>query len=150
MKNYLCLMLSALVVLGHAPAFSQGGSPPQILTSDLSRRTVTQDNLIKATFMVIDPDIVTEVRVNNKKEKITSGGIVVVNKTISLSNTETLVEVVASDRRGATRKKSYLIIYEEQMLGPFLISPLLLPAPQIRKADTIKLLTPALPAPPVK
>ncbi len=150
MKSYVCLVVILVAVLGDSAAFSQNASPPQILTSDLSRRTVTQENVIQATFMVIDPDTVTEVRINDKKEKITKGGIVVVNKTLFLTDTETLVEIVAKDVRGSRRKKSYLIIYEEQMLRPFLVSPLLLPAPRIEKADTIKLLMPALPIPPVK
>lgn len=83
--------------------------PPQILTSDLPNKLQAQSEAVDVTWVFVDTDTITEVKINGEVQPITPADTVVVNKTIAVDRDQVAVVVEATDEAGNTRTKSYLI-----------------------------------------
>lgn len=124
-------------------------TPPQILTSDLYRRTITQLEQIDATWVFVDDREITTIRVNGAPQTITPGRLVVLQKRFELERLETLIEVEVLDASSNLRESSYLVILRESLLDPLPSQPNRIPysldAPSLEK-----LLGPAQPSIPTE
>ncbi len=119
--------------------------PPQILSSDISRNQVVEKDHLNVTFVVRDNDKITQVVINNENQDIDPGKLVVVKKIFELKDFENLVTVSATDERGNTRSKSYLLIVKTKTLGPQPVLPQNIAFPELGKARSADLLLPLPP-----
>jgi hypothetical protein len=109
------IMPLAALLLGAWPAWAQEegaeeGDAPQILTSDLARRTTVDQPRLTVDFVILDTDKVTEVTINGEKQKITPADTVTVRKEFVFDKAQTRIEVTATDEKGNTRTLAYLVL----------------------------------------
>jgi hypothetical protein len=113
MKRFGTLMLVALGLSGIVPPLmAQEEAGPQILTSDLAlENDVTADSMV-ANFVLISNSQITAVTINGEPQQITPGDTVLITKELRFTKQQTLVTVVATDKEGRKRERSYLVRFK--------------------------------------
>ncbi|MDH4122116.1 MAG: hypothetical protein OEV94_10465 [Deltaproteobacteria bacterium] len=88
--------------------------PPQILTSDLVQSQVVVRPKRVVTFVVVDEDDVVEVMLDGQPQKITPSPTVMVVKAYVFKVGDTLIEIKATDAKGNTQAKNFLVRFDPQ------------------------------------
>lgn len=126
-------MLFAALILGaglqaNAQEEQEGeGNAPQVLTSDLFRKQVIRTEKVSASFIFLDSDKIVEIKFNGVAAEFEPDNAIVINMVFEIDAIEVIIEVSATDERGNTREKSYLVIREEPPIRSRPVSPLELP-----------------------
>lgn len=97
---------------------SKNNNAPQILTSDLSRTQSVRAENIPTTFTILDSDKIIEVRINGDKIPIKPDNMVIIQRNFIIDQVEVLIEIEATDIKGNTREKSFLVIKQEPPFFP--------------------------------
>jgi hypothetical protein len=111
------IALAGLAVLGgpfSMPVLAQESEnkeAPEILTTDLTRRQKVDTSQLEASFVIYDEDVISEVTINGEKQPFVKANTLTINKRLSFQRGLNKVVVVATDEKGNTRTKNYLVAY---------------------------------------
>jgi len=83
--------------------------PPQILTSDLALKQMIESPTKIVSFVIVDSDNITEVTINGEKQEFMPAPVVEITKKFRFNPGRTLIEVIAIDEAGNTRRKTFLV-----------------------------------------
>ncbi len=84
-------------------------NPPEILTSDLTLKTLLDSNRIEANFVIVDDDEVVEVTINGEIQSFEPGDTVLIVKELVFSEEVSEVVVTAKDAAGHSKTVTYTV-----------------------------------------
>jgi len=84
-------------------------APPQILTSDLTRKQVLKKPEKVVSFIIVDDDMITEVIINGESLDFEADTTLSFTRKFIFKPGKTIISVIAIDERGNKREKSFLI-----------------------------------------
>ena len=119
----LMFVLAGLSLAQAGPSYAQGsgaaenGDAPQILTSDLYRKQIIKQEKRPVSFVFVDADKVVEVEIDGNKQQFTPDNSVVINTEVQAKTQEYFLSVVATDEKGNSREKIFLLVRQEPPIG---------------------------------
>ncbi len=110
-------MLFALLLILMPPLISaeEDMSAPQILTTDLIRKQKISKPEKIISFVVVDESSISEILINGVPQIFERADTVVINKKFIFEPGKTIVEVIAVDVSGNSRKKTFLVGLGEEV-----------------------------------
>ncbi len=113
MRRLVMAMLVTIGLSGFSPLLmAQEEAGPQILTSDLALENDVTGDTLTANFVILSNGAVTVVTINGENQTITPGDTVLVTKELKFTKQQNLVTVVATDKEGKSRTRTYLVRYK--------------------------------------
>ena len=92
------------------PLWAQGeNNPPEVLTSDLSLKTVLESNRVQVDFVIVDDDKVVEVTINGEPQTFEPAETVLLTKVLEFGQEASQVVVSAKDEAGNTKTVTYTV-----------------------------------------
>ena len=85
-KKWCGLALASFLVLGSGPVGAQEeegtNQPPEVLTSELTLKTVLESSKLEVTFVIVDSDNVAEVSINGEAQQFDPADTVMITKNL--------------------------------------------------------------------
>jgi hypothetical protein len=107
------LLLVLALLLSGTVAWAQEKSEqdaPEILTSELTLKTLLETDRLEVTFVIVDTDNITEVKIDGQTQAITPGDTVQITRNFVFKQDVTRVTVSATDEKGNTREVVYTVL----------------------------------------
>lgn len=110
-KTILWLALTVMVAGYNLTAQEQveGDNPPEVLTSELTLKTLLESETLQVNFVVVDSDQVTEVTINGEQQVFEPADTVMITKEFTFTEDVSQVEVVAKDEQGNSKRVIYTV-----------------------------------------
>jgi hypothetical protein len=106
------LALALVLPPGWAPAQQEPPSenlPPEVLSSELTLKTLLETDRLDVTFVIVDSDNVTRVTIDGEPQTFEPADTVVIGKRFVFSRPVTLVRVSAEDERGNRKSVTFTV-----------------------------------------
>ena len=122
--NILRGLLLAVFLVGAAPAvYAQADEEganyaPQILTSDLAQETPITVDRLSVYFVIVDSDTIIEVTIDGEPQDFVPGDTVLISKEFFFEDDRTTIRVTATDEKGNTRAKTFLVLKPSARAAP--------------------------------